>query len=337
MSQPLVSVVIPCFRARRTLPALLASLERQTLPRADFEVLVVDDGSDDGSGECVAAGPGIRLLAQDRRGPGAARNRGSAVARAPLLLFLDADLAADPGLVEAHLGHHRAHPDLAATGGSVSPAEDYPLLSWALADHFSSWFNAHPATRPGDAPEYLPSLNFAVKRRLVEERGVTWENGREGTGEDVLFCRQLRRHGLRMAFLPGARVFHQDRRTWTAHARHMYRWGLHAPSVRGRFPDLRYRFLFPRRRRGLLFTLPLIVAGYTALIWMAWLRVRPVAVTLALPQILLGRLAYACGVWRGTGTRGIGEGGDVLSGAMPDDPSRPAASRGRTEPVDKVR
>ncbi|MBT0652296.1 glycosyltransferase [Geomobilimonas luticola] len=307
--RPLLSVVVPCFRAMGTLPALLESLELQTIGRDNFEIIIVDDGSDDGTCDYLAAQPAIRLVRQERRGPGEARNVGFAMAAAELVLYLDADLVASPSLLEAHLLHHRQNPHLAATGGSVAPARSYPLLSWGLVDHLCSWFNAYPDFDHGGEPEYLPSLNFCVKKGdLLAVGGIAWQDGLTVTGEDVVFCYALHRAGLAIAFVPEAVVYHRDRETMAGYLRHMFRWGEHAPSVRGTYRDLKYSFLFPPSRGRLLVTIPVIVLGYTWFLWYSWAKVRPLAVTLALPQIFLGRLAYAWGVWQGMvlASRGAG-------------------------------
>jgi hypothetical protein len=173
-----------------------------------------------------------------------------------------------------------------------------------MADHLCSWFNAHPGVCYRRPPEYLPSLNFCVKREVVFGRcGIVWPDGPGRTGEDVLFCQALARHGLKLSFLPGATVFHRDRDTLSGFLRHMFRWGQHAPAVRGAALGLKYGFLFPRSRWKLAFTIPLIVSGYSTLVYLAWVRHRPLAATVAIPQILLGRLAYAAGVWSATGRR----------------------------------
>lgn len=300
-----LSVVIPCFRGMKTMPALLASLERQTFQRNQFEVIVVDDGSDDGTRELLARTNGVRVIEQANKGPGEARNAGFDAAKGELVLFLDSDVDTHENLISTHVEYHTSHPEIAATGGSVIPAGSYGLLSWALTDHFCSWFNAHPGVKHSSQPEYLPSLNFCVKKNmLLAEKQIRWLDGLKVTGEDVLFCRSLRTAGLKLAFVPQAVVRHCDRTNMKSYLHHMRRWGMHAPSVRGRCPELKYGFLFPRSRAKLMLTVPLIIGGYTALIWLAWIRVRPVAVTLALPQILLGRIAYASGVIAGTASAG---------------------------------
>lgn len=87
---PLFTVVIPAINAAATLPATLASLRAQTC--ADWEALVVDDGSTDATRDLAATrDPRIRVLRNPRKGPSAARNHGAAEAAGEILAFLDAD------------------------------------------------------------------------------------------------------------------------------------------------------------------------------------------------------------------------------------------------------
>jgi glycosyltransferase involved in cell wall biosynthesis len=87
---PFFSVVIPAYNRAELLRASLESALAQTF--ADFEVLVVDDGSTDDTGS-VAAGYGerVRFFRQPNRGPGAARNLGISLARGEFIAFLDSD------------------------------------------------------------------------------------------------------------------------------------------------------------------------------------------------------------------------------------------------------
>jgi glycosyltransferase involved in cell wall biosynthesis len=96
-----VAVVIPCFNAERTLAETLNSVIGQ---EGVAEIVVVDDGSTDGSLE-IARGfePGIRVLSGPNRGASTARNRGVAETSSEWVLFLDADDLLEPGTVEARL------------------------------------------------------------------------------------------------------------------------------------------------------------------------------------------------------------------------------------------
>jgi glycosyltransferase involved in cell wall biosynthesis len=86
-----VSIVVPLYNKRRWIVRCLDSIMRQSM--GDYEVIVVDDGSDDGGGELVAGREDarVRLVRQAHVGEGAARNRGLAEARCEWVAFLDAD------------------------------------------------------------------------------------------------------------------------------------------------------------------------------------------------------------------------------------------------------
>ena len=93
---PRVSIIVPVYNNRAQLRPAVLSLVEQAIP--DLEVVVVDDGSTDGSADTVRDLP-VRIVRQDNRGHPAARNAGLAEARGDLIGFLDSDdLAAPDGL-----------------------------------------------------------------------------------------------------------------------------------------------------------------------------------------------------------------------------------------------
>jgi GT2 family glycosyltransferase len=104
-----VTVVIPLYNKARTVQRALSSVLRQTVE--DFEVVVVDDGSTDGSGDVVrkCLDQRVRLVVQQNAGPGVARNRGLADARTGFVSFLDADDEWCPTFLEENLRTLEAH------------------------------------------------------------------------------------------------------------------------------------------------------------------------------------------------------------------------------------
>lgn len=87
---PNVSVVIPTFNRREVIVQALQSVFAQSY--RDYEVIVVDDGSDDHTETAIAGfGDRVRYVFQDRSGPGRARNRGISLARGDLIAFMDSD------------------------------------------------------------------------------------------------------------------------------------------------------------------------------------------------------------------------------------------------------
>ncbi len=120
MPDPAVSIVMPCHNRVDALHQTLESLCRQTFPPEQFEVVVVDQASTDGSRELVRtmAPPfRLRLLEQDAKyGISVARNAGIEASRSSLVLLLDADLITDPELVGAHLELHKEKLGVLACG-----------------------------------------------------------------------------------------------------------------------------------------------------------------------------------------------------------------------------
>jgi glycosyltransferase involved in cell wall biosynthesis len=109
--QPAVSVIIPTRDAAGWLARAIFSVG----PMQEVEILVVDDGSTDGTAallaEFAAHDPRLRILAGAGKGPAAARNLAIAAARAPLIAFLDADDRWRLGKLTAQLAFHAAHPE----------------------------------------------------------------------------------------------------------------------------------------------------------------------------------------------------------------------------------
>ncbi len=115
---PTVSVIIPAFNALETIDESLRSLRGQSF--ADFETIVVDDGSTDGTADHVAAAfPEVILCRQRNGGPAAARNAGAEVATGEWLAFLDADDLWLPWRLELQLAGAAKHPDVDLWAGDI--------------------------------------------------------------------------------------------------------------------------------------------------------------------------------------------------------------------------
>lgn len=120
-ARPRSSVVMPVYNAERHLAEAIESVLGQSF--ADFELVIVDDGSTDGSAEIIRrfAQRDHRILARfcPRRGVAAARNECVHLARAELLAVMDADDVAEPRRLEVQLGYLEGHPECVALGGQM--------------------------------------------------------------------------------------------------------------------------------------------------------------------------------------------------------------------------
>jgi hypothetical protein len=119
MRDPRVSVVMPAYNVMATIDEAVAAALGQTC--RDIEVMVVDDGSTDGTAEHVERrwASDVRLIRQEHQGAPAARNRGKSEALGEFLLFLDADSVPQPDLIARFL----------------AALEDHPAVSYAYCDY----------------------------------------------------------------------------------------------------------------------------------------------------------------------------------------------------------
>jgi len=169
---PAVSVVIPLYNKDPFIARALNSVLAQNFH--DFEVIVVDDGSTDGSVAIVRefSDPRIRLIQQENGGVSAARNRGIKAARADLVAFLDADDEWLPGFLEIILHLRERFPEAGAYATAISTARDgvvkraqyrsIPSPNWEgmIADYFRTQIL-------GDS--VMSSSSIAIPRDILEE------------------------------------------------------------------------------------------------------------------------------------------------------------------------
>src|ERR687893_1737725 len=119
MVPPVVSVVVPTRGRAAYLEVTLDSLLAQR-GGTTAELIVVDDGDDDATSDVVAARPGVRYVSHGRpRGLNVARNTGVRESSASLIAFVDDDVLAPPGWLEAIVEGARRHQDAEAFGGPI--------------------------------------------------------------------------------------------------------------------------------------------------------------------------------------------------------------------------
>lgn len=123
---PAVSVVMPLYNARRYVSEAVRSILGQTF--TNFELIVIDDGSTDGSCDIVKSvaesDPRLRLVRQENRGVSAAANLGTELARARFLARMDADDISLPMRLEKQVAFLREHPEYVAVGSRVMFIDD---------------------------------------------------------------------------------------------------------------------------------------------------------------------------------------------------------------------
>lgn len=209
---PRFSVVIPTYRRRERVLRNLRALAEQGF--SDFEAIVVDDGSDDGSAAALRALETpfpLAVLEQENQGAAGARNVGARAARGEILLFLDDDMEAAPSLLAEHDRSHREGADLVVGDMPLHPGSPAGLLSWGVGVWAQT--RRERLTEPGAEPglDDLLTGQMSISREAFDRLGgFDTSFTREGLfgGEDIDFSYRVVKAGLRVAYNPAA-ISHQ--------------------------------------------------------------------------------------------------------------------------------
>ncbi len=218
------SIVIPTYNRKESLRRTLDALALQTLDARDFEVIVVSDGSADGTpamlSEYAASGTlQLRPFQQENAGPAAARNRGIAEAGGEVIVFIDDDVEPVPICLERHLSHHERD-SRAVVLGPLSPDPAYaaaepPWIAWehAKLQKIYALFSPGGKHQQDDAgAEHFYSGNASVRREWLLQVGGF--DARFKRQEDVeLATRLASQCRLRFVWDFAADAFHHPVRT----------------------------------------------------------------------------------------------------------------------------
>lgn len=203
-----ISVVLPTYNRLETLLRCLEALDQQSIGPARSEIVVVDDGSTDGTAEVISARPGVRYIRQPRNGgPAAARNAGVRAAQGTWVLFIGDDIIAPPELLEQHLAaHEAASGDHVAVLGYAPWGQDQqvtPLMRYLFEGRSFQQFRYHAIADRDNVPfGFFYTCNLSVNRRFLLQHGLFDEEFRHAYGEDTELAYRLQRHGLRIVFRP---------------------------------------------------------------------------------------------------------------------------------------
>ncbi len=206
-NEPRLSVIVPVYNGGEAFRLCLAALESDSEP---IEIVVVDDGSTDRSAE-VAEACGARLLTTSgREGPAAARNLGASVARAPLLLFVDADCEVLPGSVGGLIEAFDSRPEVDAIFGSYDdrPAHTSIVSRYRNLQHH--WVHQQNA---GPAQTFWAGFGGIRAAAFSDVGGFDTQRYARPCIEDIELGYRLNDRGHRVELIPDLKVRHHKR--WT--------------------------------------------------------------------------------------------------------------------------
>ncbi|MCX6054728.1 MAG: glycosyltransferase [Chloroflexi bacterium] len=266
MNKPNLSIIIPTYNRRLRLQRVLEALQNQSVPLEQFEVIVISDGSIDGTNEYleeIQARPSLEqplqlsAIFQANQGVAVARNQGIKKARADLILFLDDDVIPSPDLVKAHLSFEPR--DKIVLGPMLTP-RDIKLASWVLWEQrmlekqYQAMLAGHwePTAR-----QFYTGNTSLYKKYLLKSGGFDPSFRR---AEDVELAYRLSQMGCSFVFYPEAEAYHYADRSFLSWNNSAYSYGKNDVIM--------------TRKKGQNWLLPTILREYFERNWIIRLLVR---------------------------------------------------------------
>ena len=332
---PLVSVVIACPNRSWMLDECLKALAAQTY--RSFEVIVLPDGTDGGSGAPAPVPEDIALsfLPTGKVRPAEKRNIGIKAAKGEIVAFIDDDAYPDAHWIEYAVRYFGDGTVGAVGGPGVTPPND-PFLAriggrvydnWLVSGNYRYRYKAGGVRR--DVDDY-PSCNLFVRKALLDSFGGYrtdfWP------GEDTLLCKDIVDSGKRIVYDPWVVVYHHRRALFGPHLRQLGRYAFHRGYFVKRFPSnsLHLSYFVPRLFVLYLFVWaalviipqPIVMSVEFFIVWNAAMTVPLLAYValVALTTFALNPLVWlmtACGVFATHVTYGIRFIGGLLARRAP--------------------
>lgn len=242
MSRTLISIVVPTYNRQRTLSRTLPSLLGQSDPGAEYEVIVVVDGSTDGTLDMLSQGEWgsrLRIVRQTNRGQASARNRGAAEARGEILLFLDDDMIAAPDLVSIHCEQHGSSRERVVLGQmGLADGVRRSFLKQGVADWGREF--AGRVSVPGYRFRFddWHSGHASISRSLFLGVGGFDESFVAYGNEDYDLGLRLIQRGVEMRFAPEAVALQIYDKTFSAWLRDVSSVGRADVFLAGKHPEI---------------------------------------------------------------------------------------------------
>jgi GT2 family glycosyltransferase len=228
VNRPYFSVVVPTYNRLDRLRHVIAAFERQAYPSDAYEVIVISDGSTDGTDaylETLSSPMRLRWLTQANQGPAAARNAGVRTAVGEFIVFVDDDVVPERQLLEEHARSHcEAGRDVVVLGPLLTP-DGFEMAPWVRWEQ-EMLMKQYKALLRGDWPATARQFytgNASLRRSHILAAGGFDEGFRRA--EDVELAYRLANNGLEFVFNIRAAGMHFADRSYRAWLDAAYTYG----------------------------------------------------------------------------------------------------------------
>jgi glycosyltransferase involved in cell wall biosynthesis len=226
----LYSIIVPSYNRKEEIKELLDSFRCLDFPSDRFELIIVDDGSTDGTDIFIDSLKSkvkfnIKFIHQKNKGPGAARNKGAEIASGDFYIFVDSDCTVHPfwlKKIDEALKTQTAQ----SFGGPDSFKWDFPPLLKAINYSMTSFITtAGLRGREGKklAKYYPRSFNMGLSKTLFNKIGGF---GSLRHGQDIEFSNRIIKNGANVIFVADAVVYHKRRTNLLKFFRQVFNWGV---------------------------------------------------------------------------------------------------------------
>lgn len=196
------SIIVPAYNAGNTIKDCLSAVVNQSMSRDDYEVIVVDDGSTDGTGDMVKKFP-VKYICQPNRGPASARNHGAREAVGKIIIFTDSDCVPAYKWVE-EMTKPFEKPDVIAVKGAYK-TNQRSLIARLVQTEFEERFKM---LKRAESIDMVDTYSAAFRRDIFWQAGGFDESFPVANNEDTDLSYKLSSAGYKMVFNPEAIVYH---------------------------------------------------------------------------------------------------------------------------------
>lgn len=226
---PAISVVVCTYNGSRTIRDCLDGLRKLEYP--NFEVVIVNDGSKDNTGEIIKD-YGFRVITTENRGLSSARNTGMRAAKGEIVAYIDDDARPDPHWL-TYLAATFLTTDHVGVGGPNLPPKDDGSIAACVAN--SPGGPVHVLLTDEKA-EHIPGCNMAFRKEALEAIGG-FDHQFRIAGDDVDLCWRLQQNGGTLGFNPAAMVWHHRRNSVKAYWKQQMNYGKAEADLEKKWPE----------------------------------------------------------------------------------------------------
>ncbi|MGQ9570970.1 MAG: glycosyltransferase [Thermodesulfovibrionales bacterium] len=198
-----ISIIIPTFNSAKVLVRCLESLNNQTINNKNYEVIVVDDGSNDGTKETVAKYP-VSYIYQHNRGPAAARNNGVMHAEGDIILFTDADCEPQSTWIEKMIMPFN-DPQIIGVKGAYKTRQKELIARFVQIEYE----HKYERMKKFKYIDFVDTYSAGYRKDIFLKYNGFDERYPRASVEDQEFSFRLSHDGHKMVFNPDAVVFHK--------------------------------------------------------------------------------------------------------------------------------